>query len=227
MAGVPQKLFDPVQLSGNAAYGQIGTYSVPTGKLIDGLEILLVNTTQAERTVSLRLGSSSAARYQLYNEMVLPAGDVVPRSLRQVLGAGNKIYARASADNAITAHVSGLEEDASGSVSKRLWAANFLQTSVGNFYTVPASKKLINIELIFCHTGAAGSGNREVNLYLTPSGGVSGLDSSAGGRRLSMPPKDTVRMSLRQVLNAGDKIQIGGDVADVVSAHGSGYLIDA
>ena len=223
----PKKLFDPVQLSGSFSYGQVGGYSVPTGKLIDGLEILLVNTTQAERTVSLRLGSSSASRYQLYNEMVLPAGDVVPLSLRQVLPAGNRIYARASADNAITAHVSGLEEDASGSVSKRLWAANFLQTSVGDFYTVPASKKLINFELIFCHTGAADSGNREVNLYLTPSGGVSGLDSSAGGRRLSMPPKDTVRMSLRQVLNAGDKIQLGADTEDQVSAHGSGYLIDA
>ena len=227
MAGVPQKLFDPVQLSGNAAYGQIGTYSVPTGKLIDGLEILLVNTTQAERTVSLRLGSTSAGRYQLYNEMVLPAGDEVPLSLRQVLEAGDKIYARASADNAVTLHLSGMEEAVADAVPKRLWAANFLQTSVGDFYTVPASKKLINFELIFCHTGAADSGNREVNLYLTPSGGVSGLDSSSGGRRLSMPPKDTVRMSLRQVLNAGDKIQLGADTADVVAAHGSGYLIDA
>ena len=227
MAGTLKKLFDPVQLTGSAAYGQAGNYSVPAGKLIDGLEILLVNTSQAQRTVSLRLGSSSAARYQLYNDLVLPAGDQLPLPLRQVLPAGNRLYARASADNAVTMHLSGLEEAAADAVPKRLWAANFLQSAVGDFYTVPANKKLLNFELIFCHTGAAGSGNREVNIYLTPSGRGTGLDSSAGGRRVAVPPKDTVVVSLRQVLNAGDKIQIGGDVADVVAAHGSGYLVAA
>ena len=225
MAGTPKKLFDPVQLSGNAAYGQAGNYSVPVGKLIDGLEILLVNTSQAERTVSIRLGSSSAARYQLYNDLVLPAGDMLPLPLRQVLPAGNRIYARASADNAITMHLSGMEEDAADATPKRLWAANFVQAVVGDFYTVPAGKKLINVELIFCHSGAAG--NREVNFYLTPSGSGTGLDSSAGGRRVVLPPKDTVVASLRQVLNAGDKIQIGADTADVVAVHGSGYLVAA
>ena len=225
MAGTPKKLFDPVQLSGNAAYGQAGNYSVPVGKLIDGLEILLVNTSQAERTVSLRLGSSSAARYQLYNDLVLPAGDMLPLPLRQVMPAGNRIYARASADNAVTMHLSGMEEDAADAIPKRLWAANFVQAAVGDFYTVPAGKKLINIELIFCHSGAAG--NREVSFYLTPTGRGAGLDSSAGGRRVVLPPKDTVVVSLRQVLNAGDKIQIGADTADVVAAHGSGYLVAA
>ena len=227
MAGTLKKLFDPVQLTGNAAYGQAGNYSVPAGKLIDGLEILLVNTTQAQRTVSLRLGSSSAGRYQLYNDLVLPAGDMLPLSLRQVLPAGNRIYARASADNAVTLHVSGLEEVAADAIPKRLWAANFIQAAVADLYTVPANKKLINFELIFCHTGAAGSGNRQINYYLTPSGRGAGLDSSAGGRRVVLPPKDTVRASLRQVLNAGDKIQVSGDVADVVAVHGSGYLVAA
>ena len=227
MAGVPKKLFDPVQLVGTAAYGQVGAYSVPAAKLIDGLEILLANTSQAERTVSLRLGPASAGRYQLYNDLVLPAGDVLPLSLRQVLPAGVRLYGRASADNAVTLHCSGLEGDGAGAVPRRLWTPNFIQSAVGDFYTVPAGKKMINVELIFCHSGAAGSGNRTANLYLTPSGGGAGQDSSAGGRRVSIPPKDTVVFSLRQVLDAGDKIQLSADAADVVSAHGSGYLIDA
>ena len=227
MAGISKKLFEPVQLSGNATYGQLGGYSVPTGKVIDGLEILLVNTTTAERTVSLRLGSASAARYQIYNDLVLPAGDLFPRSLRVVLPAGNRIYAKASADNAVTAHVSGLELDAAGAVPTRLWAARLAGTAVTDFYTVPTGKKLLNFTLYLCHTGSAGSGTREVDCYLTPSARAAGLDSSAGGRRMALPPKDTVTVSLRQVLVAGDKIQVAADTGDVVAVHGAGYLVAA
>ena len=223
----PKKLFNPVQLSGSAAYGRLGNYTVPATKLFDGLDLLLVNTSQAQRTVSLRMGPSNNDRYQLYNDLVLPAGDVVTLSLRQVLPAGTRLFGRADADNAVTVHVSGFEQDATDAVPARLWTPNFLQAAIGDFYTVPASKKLINLEIIFCHTGATGSSSRLVALYLTPSGGGTGLDSNSGGRRIAMPPTDTVRLSLRQVLDAGDKIQIASNVADVVSAHGSGYLVDA
>ena len=219
------KLFQPLSLSGSAAYGEI--YAAPADKLIDGLEFLMANTSQAERIVDLRLGEASSGRYQLYKGLVLPAGDLVNLSLRQVLPAGAKIWARASSDNAVTLHGSGLEQDAAGAVPLRLWRPNFLQAGVGDFYTVPANKKLINIELMLCHAGAAGSGNRQVNLYLTPSGRGTGLSHSAIGRRVVLPPRDTVRIPPRLVLDAGDKIQASADTSDVVALHGSGYLIDA
>ena len=122
MASELKKLFDPVQLTTSAA--RLGSYSVPAGKRLDGFELLLSNINSAERGVDIYLGSSASAATQLYSKRengLRIAGKtplVVPS--RQVLAAGDGIWAAASDPLSISVHASGVEVDEEGALPTRI-----------------------------------------------------------------------------------------------------------
>ena len=225
MAATLKKLFDPVQLTTTAA--QLGSYSVPTGKRLDGFELLVSNIHSDERGVDLYLGTSAMDAGQLYSQRVNglriagKAALVVP--CRQVLAAGDGIWAAASADSSILVHASGVEVDEDGALPTRLFAPRLLSTGDATLYTVPADKQCFNFELAVLNVSAAEAAFTS-NLV---ESGSSADDTNRMTHQVTIASGETMRFSLRQVMEAGDKITALASVADTLAIHGSGYVEDA
>ncbi len=147
MASELKKLFDPVQLTTSAA--RLGSYSVPAGKRLDGFELLLSNINSAERGVDIYLGASASAATQLYSKRengLRIAGKtplVVPS--RQVLAAGDGIWAAASDPSSISVHASGVEIDEEGALPTRISPPRLLSTVTTTIYTVPEDKPVLQL----------------------------------------------------------------------------------
>ena len=214
MAATLKKLFDPVQLTTTAA--QLGSYSVPTGKRLDGFELLVSNIHSDERGVDLYLGTSAMDAGQLYSQRVNglriagKAALVVP--CRQVLQAGDGIWAAASADSSILVHASGVEVDEDGALPTRLFAPRLLSTGDATLYTVPADKQCFNFELAVLNVSAAEAAF---------------TSNLVGSHQVTIASGETMRFSLRQVMEAGDKIVARSNLANALTIHGSGYVEDS
>ncbi len=225
MASELKKLFDPVQLTTSAA--RLGSYSVPAGKRLDGFELILSNINSAERGVDIYLGASASAATQLYSKRengLRIAGEtplVVPS--RQVLAAGDGIWAAASDPSSISVHASGVEIDEEGALPTRLFPSRVLSTVSTTLYTVGADKQCFNFELTLLNVLAEAA---TFTSYLVPAGSNSD-DPNRLSYGLEIAPNETKTFSLRQVMEAGDKIVARSNRANALTIHGSGYVEDS
>lgn len=223
MAAELKKLFDPVQLTTTAV--RLGGYSVPTGKRLDGFELLLSNIHSDERGVDIYLGSSASAATQLYSKRengLRIAGKtplVVPS--RQVLPAGDGIWAAASDPSSISVHASGVEIDEEGALPTRLFPPRLLSTVTTTIYAVPQDKRCFNFELTILNVLTLAA---NLTSYLVGSGSNPD-DPNRMSFGLELAPGETQNFSLRQVLEAGDKIVARSNRANALVMHGSGYEV--
>ena len=224
MASELKKLFDPVQLTTSAA--RLGSYSVPAGERLDGFELILSNSNSAERGVDIYLGASASAATQLYSKRengLRIAGKtplVIPS--RQVLAAGDGIWAAASDPLSISVHASGVEVDEEGALPTRIFPPRLLSTVTTTIYAVPEDKRCFNFELAVLNVLTAAA---TFTSYLVPSGSNPG-DPNRLSYGLEIAPDETKTFSLRQVLEAGDKISVRSNRANALTIHGSGYVGD-
>ena len=222
-----KKLCDPVLLTATASQ----LYTVPAGKRLDGFELILANTINAERGVDLYLGTSAANSTQLYSQSSPNGLRIESRTQhwpyivdsRQVLHAGDGLWARASHGSSIVAHASGVEIDDAGAIPARLFAPQLLPAASTTFYTVPAGTICFNFELVICNVSTAAA---NVSSYLGHSGS-SGADRNRLTYGLTIAPGETLKVPLRQVLAAGDKIIARSNRAAALAIHGSGYVTAA
>ena len=222
-----KKLFDPLQLTTTA----VRLYFVPTGKRLDGFELILANIATGERGVDLYLGTTAALSTQLYAQRIHNGLRIGSRtqaapsivSSRQVLNAGDGLWAKASHNSNIAVHASGVEIDEVGAIPTKLFTSRLLTTGSATIYPVPAGKICFNFELALCNVSSA---DATLSSYLAPNGS-SGADLNRLTYGLVVAPGETVTFSLRQVLNAGDKIIARSNRPSALAIHGSGYVIDA
>ena len=221
-----KKLFNPVQLTTTAV--RLGNYSVPAGKRLDGFELLLVNINSNERGVDIYLGASAADATQLYsqndpNGLRIAGNTPLVVSSRQVLAAGDGLWAKASDGSSISVHASGIEIDETGALPTKLFTSQLLPTADTTLYTVPTGKTCFNFEWMVCNVSDAAA---TFSGHLAPTG-AGGADSNRLSDGLTLEPGETVKFPLRQVLEAGDKIQAQSDQASALAIHGSGYVTAA
>ena len=141
---------------------------------------------------------------------------------RQVLSAGDGIWAAASDPLSISVHASGVEVDEEGALPTRIFPPRLLSTVTTTIYTVPEDKRCFNFELAVLNVLTAAA---TFTSYLVPSGSNPD-DPNRLTYGLDISPGETRTFSLRQVMEAGDKISVRSNRANALTIHGSGYVGD-